>query len=70
MCLLYVSFGSTVRPRTCVCVAMGSVVLFIFRSRLRVYSARSGVSRVQVVLSEFNVRLLCFVQEHNSCFCV
>ena len=29
MCVLYVSFGSKVRPRTVGCVAMGSVVLFI-----------------------------------------
>ena len=39
------------RPRTFGCVAMGSAVLFIFRSRLLLYSAGSGVSRVQVVLS-------------------
>ena len=30
MCVLYVSFGSNVRPRTVGCVAMGSAVLFIF----------------------------------------
>ena len=43
MCVLYVSFGSKVRPRTCGCVAMGSALLFIVRSRLLVYSAGSGV---------------------------
>ena len=48
MCVLYVSFGSKVRPRTFGCVAMRSAVLFIFRSRLLVYSAGSGVNRVQV----------------------
>ena len=32
MCVLYVSFGSKVRPITFGCVAMGSVLLFIFRS--------------------------------------
>ena len=32
MCVLYVSFGSKVRPRTFGCVAMGSAVLFILRS--------------------------------------
>ena len=32
-------FGSKVRPRTFRCVVMCSVVLFIFRSRLLVYSA-------------------------------
>ena len=58
MCVLYVSFGSKVRPRTFGCVAMGSALLFIVRSRLLVYSAGSGVNRVQVVLSGFNKRLL------------
>ena len=43
MCVLYVSFGSNVRPRTFGCVAMGSVVLFILRSRLHLYSAVSWV---------------------------
>ena len=62
MCVLYVSFGSKVRPRTFGCVAMGSALLFIVRSRLLVYSAGSGVNRVQVVLSGFGKRLFCFVQ--------
>ena len=35
MCVLYVSFGSKVRPITFGCVAMHSEVLFIFRSRLQ-----------------------------------
>ena len=48
MCVLYVSFR---------CAAMGSAVLFIFRSRLLLYSTGSGVNRVQVVLSGFSVRL-------------
>ena len=34
MCVLYVSFGSKVRPRTFECVAMGSALLCICRSRL------------------------------------
>ena len=64
MCVLYqyVSFGSKVRPRTFGCVAMGSAVLFILRSRLLFYTAGSGVNRVQVLLSGFSVRLFCFVQ--------
>ena len=62
MCVLYVSFGSKIRPRTFGCVAMGSALLFIVRSRLLVYSAGSGVNRVQVVLSGFSKRLFCFVQ--------
>ena len=50
MCVVYVSFGSNVRPRTFGCVAMGSAVLFILKSRLFLYSVGSGVNRVQVVL--------------------
>ena len=49
MCVLYVSFGSNVRTRTFGCVAMGSALLFIVMSRLLVYSAGSGVNRLQVV---------------------
>ena len=67
MCVRYVSFGSLVRLRTFGCVAMGSAVLFIWRSRLRVYYAGSGVIRVQVVLSGFIVRLLRFVQANTLC---
>ena len=67
MCVLYVSFGSKVRPRTFGYVAMGSALLCIFRSRLLVYSAGSGVNRVQVVLSGFSMRLFCFVQAKTVC---
>ena len=62
MRVLYVSFGSMVRPRSFGCVSIGSEVLFILRSRLLLYSAWSGVNRVQVVMSGFSVRLLCFVK--------
>ena len=62
MCVLYVSFGSKVRPITFGCVVIGSAMLFIFRSRFLLYSASSGVNRVQVFLSGFSVRLFCFVQ--------
>ena len=73
-CVYCMSFGSKVRPRTFWCVAMGSAVFFILRSRLLVYSAGSGVNITQVVL-------LCFVQAKNvgmvvcisllhSCLCV
>ena len=58
MCVLYVSFGSQVRPRTSGCVAM----LFILMSRLLLHSAGSGGNRVQIGLSGFTVRLLCFVR--------
>ena len=51
MCVLYVSFGSKVRPRTFGCVAMSSALLFIVRFRLLVYFTGSRVNRVQVVLS-------------------
>ena len=67
MCVLYVNFGSKVRPRTFGCVAMGSALLCIFRSRLLVYSAGSGVNRVQVVLSGFSMRLYCVVQAKTVC---
>ena len=67
MCVLYVSFRSKVRPRTVGCVAMRSSVLFIFRSRMPLYSAGFGVNRVQVVLSGFSVRLVCFVQAKTVC---
>ena len=55
ICVLYVCFRSKVRPRTFGCVAMGSALLCIFRSRLLVYSAGSGVNRVQVVLSGYSM---------------
>ena len=35
MCVLYMRFGSKVRPRTFGCIAMGSALLFIVRSRFR-----------------------------------
>ena len=65
MCVLYVSFGSKVRPRTFKCVAMCSAVLFILRSILLLYSAGSGMNRVKVDLSGFTVILFCFVQVKN-----
>ena len=57
MCVLYVRFVSKIRPRTFGCVAMDSAVLYILSSRLLLYSAGSGVNRMQVVLSRFSVRL-------------
>ena len=57
MCVLYVSFGSKVRK----------AVLFIFMSRLLLYSAGSGVNRVQVVLSVFSVRSFLFFQAKTLC---
>ena len=48
MCVLYVSFGSKVRPRTFGRVAMRSAVLFIFRSRLLLYYLGYGVNRLQL----------------------
>ena len=68
MCVL--SFGYKVRPITFGCVALGSAVLFILRSRLLLYYAWSGVNRVHVVLSGFNVRLFCFVKSNTVCMYV
>ena len=65
--VLYVSFGSKVRPRTFRCVAMGSALLFIVRCRLLVYSAGSGVNRVQIVLSGFSKMLYFFVLAKTLC---
>ena len=62
MCVVYFSFWSKVRPTTFGCVAMGSAVWFILRSRLLLYYAGSGVNSVQVALPGFSVRLFCFVQ--------
>ena len=67
MCMLYVSFGSKVRPNTFGCVAMGIAVLFIFRSILLLYYAGSGMNRLQVVLSGFSVKLFYFVQAKTVC---
>ena len=65
MCVLYVSFGSRVRPRTFGYVAMGSALFCIFRCRLLVYSAESGMNRAQVVLSGFSI--FCFVHAKTLC---
>ena len=67
MCVLYVSFASKVKPRVFGCVAMGSALLCIFRSRFFVYSAGPGVNRVQVVLAGFSMRLFCLVQAKTFC---
>ena len=48
------------------CVTIGSAVLFILRSIFLLYSAGSGVNRLQVVLSGFSVRLFCFVHEKKT----
>ena len=61
-CVLHVSFGSKVRPRTFGCVATGSALPLTVRSRLLTYSAGSGV-----VLSGFSKRLFCFVQAKTLC---
>ena len=47
MCVLFVSFGSKVRPRTFGELPWVVAVLFILRSRLLVYSAGSGMNRVK-----------------------
>ena len=71
VCVLYVSFGSKVRPRTFGCVVMGSAMLFIFRSRLLLYSAGSRVNRVQVVLSraKLYVAMVVCISCTRACVC-
>ena len=63
------SFGSKVRvrPRTFGCVAMGTASSCMFRSRLLVYYAGSGVNRVEIVLSGFSMKLCWFVQAKTLC---
>ena len=51
-CVCYMSFGSKVR--LIIFDAMGSTVLFILMFKLLLYSAGSGVNRVQVVLFGFS----------------
>ena len=53
MCMLYVSCGSKIRPRTFGYVSMGNAVLFILRSRLLLYSSGYVVNGVQVLLLLF-----------------
>ena len=61
---------------------MGSALFVYFRSRLLVYSAGSGVNRVQIVLSGFSMRLfilssqklsvgmVLYISWLHSCLCV
>ena len=65
--MLHVRFRFKVIPRTFGCVAMGSALLCILRYRLLVYSAGSGVNRVQVIFSGFSMILFCFVQTKTLC---
>ena len=67
LCVLYVSVGSNMRPRTLGCVAMGSALSCFFWARLLVYSAGSGVNRVHVVLSGFSMRLFGFIKAKTLC---
>ena len=61
MCVSCVHYVAVLNAAFCMTynllmLAMGSAVLFILRSRLLLYSAGSGVNRVQVVLSGLSVR--------------
>ena len=67
MCLLYVSLGSRVSPSMFVLMFVGSVVLSICSSSCVLYSAGSGVKRVNVVLSGLRMRL--FVRVHVCISC-
>ena len=66
MYVLYVRFWFTTFK--CVAMGMGSAVLFNLRSSLHLYSAGSGVNRVQVLLSGFSVILFYFVQAKTICW--
>ena len=69
MCVLYVSFGSKVRPRTFWCIAMRSAVLFIFRSRLFLYCAGSGDCLV-LSRQKLYVGMVVCISWLHSCLCV
>ena len=56
------SFGSKVSPSILGFLTVGSVVLSILRSRVRLYSAGSGVKSVVMVLLGFRVSWLFVVQ--------
>ena len=61
--MLYVSFGSKVRPRTVGCIAMGSALLVqIARIFCRVWRDQSASC-----LSGFSMRLFCFVRAKTLC---
>ena len=45
----------------------GGALLFIVQSRLLVYSAGSGVNRVQVFFSGFSKSVFCFGQAKTLC---
>ena len=62
MCLLYVSLGSRVSPSILELMFMGSVMLSICSASCVLYSAGSGVKRVNVVL--FRLRMRLFVCVH------
>ena len=66
MCVLYVSLGSKVRPRTFECVALGSAVLFILKSRLLSYSGVNGVQVVLSMLTNFQMCGIMLVLEQCS----
>ena len=68
MRVLYERFGSRVRPNNVGCAAIGSAVYF--NSRYALYSAGSGVNKVQVVLSGLMCMLLCFVKAKTCCMYV
>ena len=67
MCLLYVSLGSSVSPSILGLMFMGSVMLSICSSSCVLYSTRSGVKRVHVVLSGLIMRLFVCVYLCISC---
>ena len=60
--MLYVSFGSKVRPRTFGCVAWVVLCCLLLGPDCSYILQGLVVNRVQVVLSGFNKRLFCFVQ--------
>ena len=67
MCVLYVSFGSKVRPITFGCISIGRALLFIYRCRLLICSAGSGLAECRL----FCLDLVCdcFVLSRKKTLC-
>ena len=61
-CVMYVSFGSKVRPKTFGCVAMGRTELFILRSRLLLYHSLQHLSHGMLDSSDIEV----FINHPNT----
>ena len=68
MCVLYVSFGSKVRPRTFGCVAMGSGLLFRFPLNVRTQTKSSDLIRHNLFITKYVGDTFMYVLNCDVCF--